>query len=183
MKIKSLLLIAVILLVGSTGVVLAERTAVITPGIQQLTVVGACFDNNNGVATTSLFAVNPFFGVGTSTVIYGNIYGTNDATTTDIAVGTSTTPALPFNSSSATLKENYMFLSGVSTTSQFFLSAGLTKNISITSGVNAAGVVVGPTEYLLGYSTSTTAGKGNGGLTAGTVPAPASCTYKFIFSR
>lgn len=172
-------------LVVTGGVVFAERVPILTPGISQIPTVGSC-----ATGTTTLFAIpNPH--AATSTVFFGELYGTQGATTTDIVIGTSTAAGISLNNTFASgVKENYFALTKVATSSQFFAIAGQTKyspEIATTTNANGVAVVqansitVGPNEMLFGYSTSTFSGSGNGNTTASTASAPSSCTYKFIW--
>lgn len=190
---KKLFYIFAGLMVGifTVGIAFAARTAVMTPGISQIPITGTC-----NVASTTLFSIaNPFAGTSfaTSTVIYGEIYGTNGATTTDIVIGTSTAAGLPMtNTFSSGLKANFLALSSVATSTQFFAIAGEIKysfaQATTTTALGAAAVqqpsiILGPTDVLYGYATSTYAGQGNGNTTAATAPTPSSCTYKFIIAN
>lgn len=156
------------------------------------TSVGAC-----STASSTLFAVqNPFNGTngfanGTTTA-YITLYGNQGATTTDILVGTSTVSAVAASGATSTLAETLVGAFGVPTSSPFYISSGNTNvfpRASALTGstnlyVNNSEIVVGVSQYLLGFSTSTYLGGANtGGNGAGQVSTPASCTYKIVWYR
>lgn len=157
----------------------------VTTGLLEQTAVGTC-----STASSTLFAVNPFFGQATSTVTFANIQGTQGATTTDILVGTSTTPSAGPTVAVATSSVNRSLfgMMGVATSSNFDSYAGITAGdngytvpSSGTYQASAVSIIVAPTEYVLGFSTSTNGGIRNGGTGATQVGVPSSCTYKLTF--
>src|SRR3990167_3347225 len=117
-------------------------------------------------ATTTLFAIkNPFSA--TSTVDYFVMQGHTGTTAVDIYVGTSTKSTVPpastgstdaataFGTSAPTLVN----ASAVATSSKFYIKNG--QNAVYGSGQTPAGansltaIILGPTEYILGYASST----------------------------
>jgi len=124
-------------------------------------------------ASTTLFAVaNPF--TATSTVVVQQIVGTGQATTSSLLVGTSTkSVGLASTDVSPTLVNS---TNGLATTTKFYFASGVSVGTGFTplgSGTSAE-VGVGPSEYIVGYSTSTSA-------TAGGYVAGQNCTYKLLW--
>ncbi len=167
------------------------------PGMNTYVTSGTC-----STASTTLFAVqNPY--AASSTITVAELFGTQGATTTDIVIATSTTQYSgldsaiynAFASSSASINyktANFVSLTSIPTTTVFYASSvnnrsgtlfASTTNYYGTSTINNAEITVGPSEYVIGYSTSTTAGLGNGNTVSGTQPIPSSCTYKIEWQR
>lgn len=146
-----------------------------------LVLSGAC-----NTASSTLFAVlNPL--AATTTVTLVSIVGTNAATSTDILIATSTTPApAGLAVSTSTLSENIMGIFNIGVGKQFYSVAGALLGSNVGYNSPAGGTykttgmfVLGPNEYIIGFSTSTNP-IGNGGLTTTTLGVPSSCTYKII---
>lgn len=153
-------------------------------GIPEWYSKGSC-----STASSTIFAVqNPWSA--TSTVEYVSLVGTEGATTTDILVATSTTnaPATGLNSTS-TLGANVINLAAITNGTNFSTLAGFTigpgkgyaSPKSIPGSTSVGEFMVGPSEYVLGFSTST--GSGNGGLASNQLSIPASCTYEIWWIR
>ena len=133
-------------------------------------------------ATTTLFSVmNPFLATTTATVWMSM---TGQATTSSLYVGTTTVPAVftaskmsssLIASSTVTANTPAYVISGMSTN----LGTGQVAAYDTTYGgpIVTTRIVVGPSEYVLGFATSTYTGVGSlnyvGGLT--------SCTYKILW--
>lgn len=165
-------------------------------GVYHYSVGGDCLTNTN-LATSTLFAIqNP--AAATSTLIMLHIYGTQGATTTDFVVGTSTTPAPStlINATTtfpATGSSTYMGAFAVPTSSAYFLAGNETDNFAhdaaitrVSNYTNQAIMTLGPTEYLIGISTSTFGGGNagrNGSLTSGLMGIPSTCHYSAEFVR
>jgi len=148
--------------------------------------IGSCITNSNTGTSTLLSVANPFASVGTSTAFI-QLYGTQGATTTDILVATSTTAA-PTGIAVATSSLGTDTLIGafkVATGTGFYFSSGNQKSWSVGTYTNNSEIQVGPNELLVGFSTSTYAASGgvNGGIAAGTLGIPSSCTYKITWYR
>lgn len=146
---------------------------------------------NCSTASSTIFAVQNPFGA-TSTLMLASIYGTEGATTTDILVGTSTTPApAGLAVSTSTVGKNIFGMFSVTASSKFFSVAGVTMGpgtgyVSPSGGTyptSQVRIVVGPNEWIVGFSTSTAPSNGAGGLGVSQLGVPASCVYKFIFGR
>lgn len=160
----------------------------------------ACFTYVTGscnTGTSTLFAILNPFGA-TSTMTYGKISGLQGATTTDILVGTSTTPAPAANAANGVATSSvpaYIFgMFKVTASAKFYSVAGLTFGPAAGSGnyhqpsggtypTSNARMMLGPNDYILGFSTSTAGGSTNGGVAASTVQIPSSCSYRFDFAR
>lgn len=137
-------------------------------------------------ASSTVIAIGPFTATSTLTQLF--ISGFSGATTTDLLIATSTTPspALPVTATS-TLGENILGFAALPATSQFFSAAGVT--IGPGKGyTNPAGgpyktngtLGIGPGEYILVFSTSTSlANNGGTGLTQVAVPASITLKYEF----
>lgn len=169
-------------LFACTTVAVAARTAVFLANVQQTTVVGSC--NSGTTASSTLFDIPNPFSSGSSTIMWFNLSGTQGATTTDIVVGTSTTSFVSQSATgvvaTSTLKETYLGASVIATGTAFSLTAGATFSFNPGTYINNVLMVLGPTEHLLGMSTSTYGTARNGGTTTPTIQVPASCTYKAI---
>lgn len=157
-------------------------------------VAAQCGQPAGTIASSTLFSVqNPFNA--TSTLTFASISGIQGATTTDILVGTSTTAAplgLSVNSTTTALVgQNTFAMYSVTAGSRFFSSAGVTMGPGTgykapsggTYPTSQAEIVMGPSEYLVGFSTSTLGGATNGGLGATQIAVPASCAYELEFTR
>jgi len=143
---------------------------------------GVCTYYKVGVcnsATTTIFAVrNPFNATSTATVLA--IEGVGNATTTTFEVGTSTkATGLAAADVSGTLIVN----ASVATTSGFYTASGIQSGASgsyLSPGTGSArSVVLGPTQYIAGFATTTATGAGAAGFTGGFT----SCTYTIEFTR
>lgn len=163
------------------GTVFFSSAGLVNNTLTEKVTTGSC-----STASSTIFSVpNPF--LATSTLTYGEVYGTNGATTTDLLVATSSTPYITNAAQTATssIGANIMNLAAVTALSQFFSVIGITlgpaggyKNSKgIPSSVSGS-VVVGPGDSVVGFSTST-APTGSGGQAAGQISVPTSCTYKF----
>lgn len=126
--------------------------------------------------TSTMFAVaNPF--AATSTVTLAEVWGQNAARTTDFFIGTTTLPSV---AATSTVNSNLIAMASIASGAQFFSVAGLKTGpgLGYTSPAGGAGglsnpeIVVGPTENIVGYATSTGIAGGNG---------VTSCTYKFLW--
>jgi hypothetical protein len=159
---------------------LGGATAVAGSNLVQTASAGTCAPTG----TSTLFAVLNPFGA-TSTLTFANISGQVGATTSDIFVGTSTTPAPAgiqvTSTSTATVGQNVFALFSVTGGSQFFSTAGVTmgpgKGYTAPSGggypTSQKSIVVGPAEYVVGFATSTNMAQQGPILTT-----LAACTYK-----
>lgn len=148
-------------------------------------VTGTC-----ATASTTLFAIaNPYSATSTATSIV--LFGTQGATTTDMVVGTSTTAFVSGAATNvSTVNANFLALTSVATSTQFYFVSGDTKysfneGTTTTTGgvpmVNQAKITLAPGESLVGYSTSTWSGSGNGNASIPSIPT--SCTYKVEFRK
>ncbi len=162
---------------GNTGTVL--QTQVVT---------GTCITSSS----TILAFQNPF--AATSTMTQFQIAGTQGATTTDILVATSSSSAAPNTmavAGTSTLGENIMGLERISTSTTFYSVAGAkigpgkgyanpTGNVGGTGFAYTTNIpiVLGPSEWVLAYSTSSWTGQNTGAQAAGIGAVPASCSYK-----
>lgn len=137
--------------------------ATATTGLDQVPSIGSC-----AVATSTAFSVlNPYAATSTAIVWF---YGGAQATSSQLIVGTSTaSTGLTSSSVSATL----INASTPTTTTPFLIRSGLTTGAMISAGAGTAGtVVVGPTQRVSGFSTSTYSNAGAVNYTNTT------CTYK-----
>lgn len=141
-------------------------------------------------ASSTVFAIDNPFGA-TSTLIFGNVYGQFGATSTDFVVGTSTARAWPGLATSSA-SQALIGLASTSANGQFFSTAGLRSgpgtgysNPATGPYVTSPGIVVGPNEKILGFSTSTGlhGALDGGNANASQLAVPASCTYKFEWFR
>lgn len=134
-------------------------------------------------SSSTVFAIqNPF--AATSTLVVDSFSGTMGATTSDMLVATSTTPA-PATGLSATssLGANIFQIAAVAANTKFYSVAGVTigpgKGYTNPKGIPGSNsfqtIVVGPSEWVIGFSTST--GSGSGGTASGQVSVPSSCTF------
>lgn len=124
-------------------------------------------------ATSTPFAVaNPF--TATSTATLQSFQGVGNATTTLLYVGTTTQAS---GLALANLSPTLVNAASVATTSQFFTSSGITVGPGtgyLSSGSNTfRTIVVGPSEYVSAFATTTTSGMGTNYVGNYT-----SCTYK-----
>lgn len=153
-------------------------------GICTWHVVGSC-----STASSTIFSnQNPWSA--TSTVSNFVIYGQVSATTTDIMVGTSTSMSAPGNPVTATTSISAAFfgMSNLTGGSQFFSQAGVTvgpngnyaKPNTGAYPTSNASVVIGPSEYIIGFATSTNLTNGN---SATNIIVPASCSYSYTVRR
>lgn len=157
-----------------------------------LTTAGGVIPCSTG--TSTIFAIGPF--TATSTLTQLIIRGTQGATTTDITIGTSTTPSISSGTSNAgttTLQENLLGIASIATGTPFNAAAGVTMGSS--RGFNSAAgtpfsgsayrttalAQFGVGDYILGFSTSTFIGGTTGGTTTATVATPASCTVLYEY--
>lgn len=155
-------------------------------------VTGQCFGGQSAVAaaTSTLFSIQNPTGA-TSTLVLATLYGRNGATTTDILVGTSTTPN-PAGAAVATssLVSNIIAMFSVTNGTAFNTTAGVTMGpgtgyrapSSGTYPTSQSRIVVGPSEWIVGFSTSTSP-TNNGALGATQLGLPLDCTYRFDFER
>ncbi len=150
---KGTLLIISSLLLG-VGIAYADRVPVNAS-------VGLITSGNCNTASSTLFAVQSPSGA-TSTASIIRVSGTGTTTAMDILIGTSTSPYMSTGFSTSTLSENVLGVSAIASGAQFYSVAGQTigpgTGYNSASGgpyVTRAQVVVGPTEYLKGISTST----------------------------
>ncbi len=121
-------------------------------------------------ATTTTFAVlNPF--TATSTATLQQFYGVGNATTTLFNIGTSTVSSIPTTGLTGSLVIN----ASVATGTQFFLSSGIRYGgLALDAGsASLRTIIVGPSEYVAGYATTTISGMGTN--YSGTYT---SCVYK-----
>lgn len=171
------------LFLGGTASSSASTLAIVTSN-------GTCT-----VSTSTLVSIQNPFGA-TSTLEYFSIWGTNGATTTDILGATSTgpSPATVVVTATSSLGEHGFGLNAVSTSSQFYTVIGNKYGPNggynnpygtVPTGAFAydsnSELVVGPSEYFIVFSTSTSPGKGNGQTGTGFISVPTSCTYKSIW--
>jgi hypothetical protein len=154
-------------------------------GVQSFTSTASCI-----TGTSTVFSIrNPLNA--TSTLAYASIRGLNGATTTDIIVGTSTTPA-PAGTAVATtsIVGNIFGLYSIAANATFSSVAGVTMGPGTGYKAPSAGtyptsqsrVVIGPGEYVIGFSTSTNP-TNNGGITASTLSLPVSCLFDYVFIK
>lgn len=143
--------------------------------VSEIPTIGSC-----NTASSTLFAVaNPFNA--TSTVTVQSVEITGQATTSSLLVGTSTkSTGLASTDVSATLVNSS---NGIATSSLVFTSSGIT--VGPGTGYLSAGsntfrtIVVGPSENLVAYSTTTATGAGAANYT----PGFSSCSYKATWRR
>lgn len=171
-------LAAIVAILAVVTIANAERTSVSSGS-------GVMVTTNCAAGTSTLAFIQSPFGAATSTVAMTIIRGTNGATTTDILIGTSTVPSLAIGAATSSLNQNVLGLFTVPTTTQFYSVAGQT--IGPNAGYNSASggtyrtnamTVVGPTEGLLVFATSTYGGTRNGGTGASQVAIPSSCVIE-----
>lgn len=203
---KKIAAIALIVLLALAGLILHKKGVTITGALSQNSnpstdftyvrasdtvetdgylVVGGAYGANSvtqkvstgtcSAASTTLFAVlNPF--TATSTVVVQQIVGTGQATTSSLLVGTSTkSVGLAASDVSPTLVNSS---NGLATSTKFYFASG----VSVGTGFTALGsgtsqeVGVGPSEYVVGFSTTTASGSGGANYTGGQ-----NCTYKLLW--
>lgn len=130
---------------------------------------GSC-NAGSYAASSTLFAVaNPF--AATSTVTLQVISGTGQATTTSLAVGTSTTATGVATTIGGTLANI-----SAGTTTPFWTSGGVTVGSAgyVSAGANTfRTIVVGPNDFVVAVGTSTATGAGAANYSPGL-----SCAYK-----
>lgn len=150
------------------------------------TLPATCTITSTGASST-VIAIGPF--TASSTITQLMLSGTQGATTSDIVVGTSTTPYVNAGTGTSTLAENVMGLFSVTNATQFFSIIGTTlgssKGYTSASGgtyKTNAGIGIGVGDYLLVFSTSTNP-TNNGGTSATAVSVPASLTLKYEFQN
>lgn len=132
---------------------------------------GSCqysFVTGVGDATTTIFAVlNPFTGTSTATV---RIYGFAATSTTEIFVGTSTSKYLVATQGASSVGVSKALINAkVATTTVVDLMSGVLgadyasgdEFLSIEKSHIFPEIVVGPTEYIAGHSSSTDSGSAN----------------------
>jgi hypothetical protein len=153
-------------------------------GVYDYRVKGSC----NTASSTILAIANPW--QATSTLVHFSILGTMGATTTDLVVATSTiaSPAYTTTTATSSLGENILGAQ-IAANAQFFSVAGVSlgagtgyTNPTLNGFVSNRAVGIGPSEYVIGFATSTAAA-GAGGRGAGQVSVPSSCTYEAVFIR
>lgn len=152
---------------GATGGV--EGTGNITYRVSS----GSCAS-----ATTTLFSVaNPMTSQSTSTAMV-IIRGIGQATSTALTVGT-TTSAVGLTSS--TVSSTLVNAATIATTTPFYIESGLTGSSTPTpagSGTTRE-VVVGPSERIGAFATSSASGAGAAGYVGGLT----SCTYRILWMQ
>jgi len=147
-------------------------------GFQQQVSIGTC-----ATASSTIFDIaNPFSATSTAQLV--NFAGVGNATSTTFNVGTTTLPSgviattagigtggsLVNNATIATTTANAQ--------TQFYLSSGISTFLGsgqVSAGTSAIRIVVGPSEYVAGYATTSLSGPSTGLSYTG---GYASCTYK-----
>lgn len=143
--------------------------------LQQQVSLGTCNTGAYAASSTQFAVQNPFNA--TSTVAVETLYGTGQATTTSFSIGTSTRAT----GIASTIGKTLASAAKVATSTQFYLISGQTTLLGsgqISSGTTVSKIVVGPTQYVAMYATSTATGAGSKRYTAGLT-----CTYKLRWQR
>lgn len=143
----------------------------------------------NYTGSTTLFSIQNPFGA-TTTLQYGEVYGTDGTSSIALLVGTSTQPTGISNGgfSVANNISPTIINASLSTSTQFFTASGVT--VGSAAGFQSAGtgsfteIQVGPNDYVVGYAT-TTYSNTPGGVTSITDSARSklSGTYSFEWYR
>lgn len=151
-------------------------------GVKHYYKSGACSD-----ATTTPFSFKSPANA-TSTLIALTVKGKNGTTTTDFLVGTSTliSPPLSAAATSTYISDSAYHVDTMATSSGFYFTNGTTAGagtgFTASVGANMTRFVVGPSEYVRGYATSTYPGSSSTGLQGITGGANNfSCTYSAEF--
>ena len=144
-----------------------------TTAVEQKVSAGSC-----NTATSTIFGiVNPFTATSTATV---RIYGLSQATTTALIVSTTTQAT---GLTSALIGAGSLVVSAsIASTSQFYIQSGQSTLLGtgqVSAGTSVYQTVVGPSEYVGAYATSSIAAQGSSraadmGFT--------SCTYKILWT-
>lgn len=144
---------------------------------QQQESVGTCNAGAFVASSTQFVVSNPF--AATSTATIDTLIGAGQATSTTFSVGTTTlSTGLALANVSPSLVNNAL----VSTTSvSFYVNPGQTSALGtgqVTAGTSVNKIVVGPTENIAMFATSTYTGVGALNYTPGIT-----CTYKIRWSK
>ena len=139
---------------------------------------GLCYSNSVGTCASSgtLFSVsNPFAATSTAELVL--MVGTGNATTTTLNVGTSTSATVTSQVGSLVKTVS------VATTSKFAIASGSTLALGtgqVSSGTNSViRTVVGPSQRVTAFATTTAVGAGAKSFSAGF----AGCKYKIQWVR
>lgn len=168
--------------VTSTGNMVVSSGETFTQGSLNSEVISGTCNAGAYAASSTLFAIaNPFNA--TSTATFDDIYGTGQATTSQLLVGTSTlSSGLASTNVSASFINNTTMANSVATSSAFYFAPGTTAGsgagFSLAGGANMRTIQVGPSDFVVGYASSTATG---GGATS-YVPG-IGCTYNVEFKH
>lgn len=130
---------------------------------------GTCNAGSYAASSTQFAVQNPFGATSTATLF--TVSGTGQSTSSSLLIGTSTQSTGILSTVSPTLVNVT-----VATSAPFFVAGGVTVGSTgyLSSGANTfRTVVVGPTDYIVGFSTSTATGAGAAQYTPGIT-----CAYK-----
>lgn len=150
---------------GFTELILGSSSGVIT----QTATVGSC-----NSASSTLFAVlNPFSATSTATLV--SLQAVGNATTSQLAVGTSTT-----STGLGSVSQSLVASTTVATSSAFFIASGIASGSGASYLTPATplmrSIVVGPSQYVAGYAGASSQGtQYTSGFT--------SCTYSIRWER